>query len=85
MTSRRKELEREIAKTGDPVIRAQLQNLLDKKGQQKEKMIRRVEGVIDSWTREKLSRMPPVAWLALILIIIAVIMLIVFVIAESGA
>ncbi|MHC4354039.1 MAG: hypothetical protein ACYS0H_15125 [Planctomycetota bacterium] len=84
MTSRRKEIEREIAKTTDPVIRAQLQNLLDKKGQRHERMIGRVEEALGSWTRDELARMPARAWLVLILIVIAVLMLIVFLILESG-
>ena len=84
MASRRKEIEREIVKTTDPVIRAQLQNLLDKKGQRHEKMTRRVEEALGSWTRDELARMPAGAWLVLILIVVVLIMLIVFLILESG-
>ena len=84
MANRRKELEREIAKTGDPVIRAQLQNLLDKKGHRKEKIIRSLEEALGSWTRRKLAHLPAGTPLVLILIVVVLIMLIVFLILESG-
>ena len=84
MASRRKQIEREMAKTGDPVIRMQLQSLLDKRGQQHEKMTRRVEEALGGWTRDAIARMPAGAWLALILMIVLLVMLVVFLIAESG-
>lgn len=83
MTSRKKELEQEIAKTTDPAIRAQLQSLLDKKGQKPERMLKRIEGALDTWTRQGLDRLPAGTPLVVILIAIAVIMLIVFLILES--
>ena len=85
MASRRKELEREIAKTGDPVIRAQLQNLLKKKGQRQGGLLRRVEGALDTWTRQELAHLPAGTPLVFILIVLALIMLIVFLILEGRA
>lgn len=84
MTSRKKELEREIAKTRDPVIRSQLQNLLDRKGQRQERLIRRIEEALTTWTRRELAHLPAGTPLVLILIVVALIMLIVFLILESG-
>lgn len=84
MTSKRKELEREIAKIEDPVIRMQLVNLLDKKGQQQERMIRRVEEALVSSMGQKLARLPAGTPLALMLMVLAIIMLVILLILESG-
>lgn len=84
MASRRKELEREIAKTEDPVIRMQLRNLLKKRGQRQEKIIRRIEEALDSSMRQELGRLPAGAPLVLILIALTIIMLVIFLIMESG-
>ncbi len=84
MTSRRKELEREIARTEDPVIRMQLRNLLKKKEQRQGKIIRRIEETLDSSMRQELGRLPAGAPLVLILIALAIIMLVIFLIMESG-
>lgn len=84
MASRRRKIEREIAKAADPVIKAQLRMLLDGRGHRHERMIRRIEETLGSWTREELARMPAGAWLAVILMVIAVLMLVVFLFLESG-
>ena len=85
MTSRRKQLEREIAKTDDPVIRMQLRELLTKKGQQQEKLIRRIEEALDSLLRQAIDRLPGQAPFVLIIIVITIILFIIFVVLESGA
>ena len=85
MTSRRKKLEREIARTEDPVIRMQLRELLTKKGQQKEKIIRRVEEALVSLSHQATGRLPERAPLVLLFIVITIILLIIFLILESGA
>jgi len=85
MTSRRKEIEREIARTEDPVIRMQLRELLNKSGQQQETIIRRVEEALVSLSRQATGRLPERAPLVLLLIVITIILLIVFLILEGGA
>ena len=85
MTSRRKQLEQEIARTDDPVIRMQLRELLTKKGQRQEKLIRRIEEALDSLLRQAISRLPDRAPFVLIIIVITVILFIIFMVLESGA
>lgn len=84
MTSKRKELEREIARVEDPVIRMQLMNLLNRKGQQQEKMIRRVEEALVSSMGQKLARWPAGTPLVLVLMVLAIIMLVILLIFDSG-
>lgn len=83
MTSRRKQLEQEIAKTDDPVIQMQLRELLTKEGQRQEKLIRRIEEALDSLLRQAISRLPDQAPFVLIVILITVILFIIFVVLES--
>ncbi|MHC4430906.1 MAG: hypothetical protein ACYS14_02075 [Planctomycetota bacterium] len=83
MTSRRKQLEQEIAKTDDPVIQMQLRELLTKEGQRQEKLIRRIEEALDSLLRQAISRLPDQAPFVLIVIVITVILFIIFVVLES--
>jgi len=84
-TSRRKQLEREIAKTDDPVIRMQLREPLTKKGQRQEKLIRRIEEALDSLLRQAIGRLHDQAPFVLIVIVITIILFIVFMVLESGA
>ena len=83
MTSRRKQLEQEIAKTEDPVIQMQMRELLTKEGQRQEKLIRRVEEPLDSLMRRAISRLPDQAPFVLLVIVITVILFIIFVVLES--
>ena len=83
MTSRRKQLEQEIAKTEDPVIQMQMRELLTKEGQRQEKLIRRVEEPLDSLMRQAISRLPDQAPFVLLVIVITVILFIIFVVIES--
>jgi len=62
----------------------QLRNLLEKKEQRQGKIIRRIEETLDSSMRQELGRLPAGAPLVLILIALAIIMLVIFLIMESG-
>ena len=85
MTSRRRQLEQEIARTDDPVIRMQLRELLTKEGQRQEKLIRRIEETLDSLLRQAISRLPDRAPFVLIIIVITITLFIIFMVLESGA
>ena len=63
----------------------QLRELLTKKGQQKEKIIRRVEEALVSLSHQATGRLPERAPLVLLFIVITIILLIIFLILESGA
>ncbi len=85
MTSRRKQLEQEIARTDDPVIRMQLRELLTKKGQPQEKLIQRIEEALDSLLRQAIDRLPDQTPFVLIVIVFTIILFIIFMVLESGA
>ncbi|KPK41755.1 MAG: hypothetical protein AMJ65_08870 [Phycisphaerae bacterium SG8_4] len=85
MTSRRKQLEQEIAKTDDPVIRMQLRELLTKEGQRQENLIKRIEEAIDSLLRQAIDRLPDQAPFVLVVIVITIILFIIFMALESVA
>ena len=85
MTSRRRQLEQEIARTDDPVIRMQLRELLTKEGQRQEKLIRRIEETLDSLLRQAISRLPDRAPFVLIIIVITITLFIICMVLESGA
>ncbi|MHC4073010.1 MAG: hypothetical protein ACYSWW_08985 [Planctomycetota bacterium] len=85
MTSRKKQIKREIARAQDPVIRMQLRALLSKKGRPKEKTIRKAENALDSLLRQSIRGLPDRALLVLIFILVTIIMLIIFVILEGRA
>ena len=85
MTSRRRQLEQEIARTDDPVIRMQLRELLTKEGQRQEKLVRRIEETLDSLLRQAISRLPDRAPFVLIIIVITITLFIIFMVLESGA
>jgi hypothetical protein len=63
----------------------QLRELLTKKGQQQEKLIRRIEEALDSLLRQAIDRLPGQAPFVLIIIVITIILFIIFVVLESGA
>ena len=85
MASRRKQLKEQIDKTQDPVIRMQLQELLNKKGQQRNKGIKRVEDTLDSVLRRVINKLPASAPRVLMLVLITVILFILFMILECRA
>jgi hypothetical protein len=86
MASRRKQLEREIARTEDPVMQMQLRELLaSEERQQEENGLRRIEENLDSLLRNAIGRLPGQALLVLVVLVITLILFIIFLIAESGA
>ena len=85
MASRRKQLKEQIARTQNPVIRMQLQELLNKKGQQHKKGIRRIEDALDSVLRRVINKLPASAPRVLMLVLITVILFIIFMILECRA
>jgi len=85
MASRRKQLKEQIARTEDPVIRMQLQALLNKKGQRHTKGIKRVEDALDSVLRRVINKLPASAPRVLMLILITIILFITFMVLECRA
>jgi len=85
MTSRRSQLKEQITKTKDPLIRMQLQELLNKKGQRRNKGIRKIEESLDSVLRQTINKLPPSALRVLMLVLITIILFIIFIILESRA
>jgi len=85
MASRRKQLKEQIAKTQNPVIRMQLQELLNKKGQQHKKGIKRVEDALDSVLRRVINKLPASAPRVLMLVFVTIIMFIIFMVLECRA
>ena len=82
MASRRKQIKEQIARTKDPVIRMQLEQLLNKKGQRRKKGIKRVEDALDSVLRRVINKLPASAPRVLMLVLITVILFIIFMILE---
>ena len=85
MASRRRQLREQIAKTQNPAIRMQLQELLNKKSQQHKKGIKRVEDALDSLLRRLINRLPASASRVLILILVTIILFIIFMVLECRA
>ena len=85
MASRRRQLKEQIARTENPAIRMQLQELLDKKGQQHKKAIKRIEDALDSLLRRVINRLPASASRVLMLILITIILFIIFMVLECRA
>jgi len=85
MASRRKKLRREMAKTNNPAIRMQLQELLDKKSQGQSRGIRRVEDALDSLLRQAIDRLPDGAARVLMYVLVTIILLVIFILLESMA
>ncbi len=82
MASRRRQLKEQITKTQDPVIRMQLQELLNKKGQPHNKGIKKVEEVLDSVSRRVIDKLPASALRVLMLVLITIILFIIFMVLE---
>jgi len=85
MASRRRQLKEQIARTENPAIRMQLQELLDKKGQQHKKVIKRIEDALDSLLRQVINRLPASASRVLMLILVTIILFIIFMVLECRA
>ncbi len=85
MTSRRKQLKEQIAKTQNPVIRMQLQELLNKKGQQHKKGIKRIDDALDSILRRVINKLPASAPRVLMLVFVTIILFIIFMVLECRA
>jgi len=85
MTSRRKQLKEQITRTQDPVIRMQLQELLNKKRQIRNKGIRKIEEPLDSVSRQVVDKLPASALRVLMLILITIILFIIFMVLECRA
>ena len=82
MASRRRPLKKQIAKTQNPVIRMQLQELLNHKGQQHKKGIKRIDDALDSILRQVINRLPTSALHVLMFVFFTIIMFIIFMILE---
>ncbi|MFH1716391.1 MAG: hypothetical protein ABIF19_03500 [Planctomycetota bacterium] len=85
MASRRKKLRQEMAKTNNPAIRMQLQELLDKKSQGQSRGIRRAEDALDSLLRQAIDRLPDGAARVLMYVLVTIILLVIFIVLESMA
>lgn len=83
MTSRRRQLKQQIARTEDPVIRMQLQELLNKKRQRRNKGIRKIEEIFDSVSRQAINKLPSSSLRVLMLVLITIILFIIFMVLES--
>ena len=85
MASRRKKLREQMAKTDNPAIRMQLQELLENKSHGQSKGIRRLEGALDSLSREAIDRLPDGAARVLVYILVTIVLLVIFIVLESMA
>lgn len=85
MASRRRQIKEQITRTQDPVIRMQLQELLNKKGQRRNKGIKKVEEVFDSVSRHIFNKLPASAPRVLMLVLITIILFILFMVLECRA
>jgi hypothetical protein len=75
----------QITKIQDPVIRMQLQELLNKKRQRRNKGIRKIEEPLDSVLRQTIDKLPPSALHVLMLVMITIILFIIFMLLECRA
>ena len=85
MASRKKQIKEQIAKTTNPVIRMQLKELLNKKGQQHKKGIERVEDALDSVLRRVINKLPASAPRVFMFVLVTIILFIIFMILECRA
>lgn len=82
VASRRKQLKEQIARTKDPVVRMQLNALLNKKRQRRDGILGRIDNAVDSLWGPAIRQMPVGAQAALFIVLVTVIMFIVFAILE---
>ena len=85
MASRKKQIKEQIAKTENPAIRMQLQELLNKKGQQHRKGIKGIDDALDSVSRRVLNKLPASAPRVFMLVLVTIILFIIFMILECRA
>ncbi len=85
MASRRSQLKEQITKTQDPVIRIQLQDLLNRKRQRHNKGIRKIEEIFDSVSRRAINKLPASALHVLMFVLITIILFIIFMVLECRA
>jgi len=83
--SRRRELKEQITRTQDPVIRMQLQELLDKKRRWRNKGIRKIEEPLDSVLRRAIEKLPASSLRVLMLVLITILLFIIFMLLECRA
>lgn len=82
MASRKKKLRQQIAKTSNPAIKMQLQEMLGKKSNRRNGPIRRVEDALDSLSREAIERLPDGAARILVYVLVTIVLLVLFIILE---
>ncbi len=76
--TRRRKLEEDIARTKDPLVQKQLQELLDKRKQRQDKTIKDVKEIGVSLLREIDEAVPPISTVAVIMGIVVAIVLVMF-------
>ncbi len=84
MVSRRK-LKGQIGRTKDPVVRMQLQMLLNEGQQRQGKRIKKAEEALDSLLRQAISKLPDRAPQVLIAVLVTIILFIIFMVLECRA
>jgi hypothetical protein len=84
MVSRRK-LKGQIGRTKDPVVKMQLQMLLNEGRRRQGKKIKKVEGALDSLLRQAIGRLPDRAPHVLIAILGIIILFVIFMTLECRA
>lgn len=82
MTSRRKQIKQQIARTQNPVVRIQLQELLNNKGKLHKKGIKRIEDPLDTVLRRLINKLPAPAPRVLMLLLVTIILFIIFIILD---
>ena len=85
MASRKKKIKEQIAKTDNPVIKMQLQELLNKKSQHHQKGIKRIDDAMDSVSRRVINKLPSSAPRVIMLVLVTIILFIIFMILECRA
>jgi hypothetical protein len=82
MTSRRKQIQEQMARTKDPLVQMQLKELLNKKRQRRDGILDRIDTFIDSLWGPTIRRMPVGARTALFVVIVTTIVFVIFAILE---
>jgi len=85
MATRRSQIKKQISMTEDPVIRMQLQELLNRKRQRRNKGIRKIEDIFDSLSRQTINKLSSTALRVLLLILITIILFIIYIVLDSSA
>lgn len=82
MANRRRQLKEQIARTKDPVVRMQLNELLNKGGQRRGGIIGRIDNAVDSLWGPAIRQMPVGARAALFVVLVTTIVFIIFAVLE---